>query len=64
MKQPDCKGCTRRTLGCHSTCDAYTTWKQEREELAQCHRAEAEKYQYIREQRTKYLHKKHRSTRK
>ena len=32
MKCP-CKGCTDRTIVCHSLCRRYTEWKEERENV-------------------------------
>lgn len=29
MKQPPCKGCNDRNMGCHSTCKKYLDWKNE-----------------------------------
>lgn len=26
-------GCTKRHIGCHSTCEDYIKWKQDREKL-------------------------------
>lgn len=40
MGNAPCKGCTDRPQNCHSTCEKYLTWKNEREKR----RAEWEAY--------------------
>lgn len=29
----ECLGCTRRTLGCHSTCDSYKKYREYRDHI-------------------------------
>ena len=31
--QPGCKGCTERTIGCHSNCEKYNAYKDELAEI-------------------------------
>lgn len=33
MNCSPCKGCEKRVLRCHSTCEAYKAYTQEREEI-------------------------------
>lgn len=35
MKAGPCKGCTVRTLGCHSTCKGYIEWKEEHNRMVE-----------------------------
>lgn len=29
----ECQGCTKRTLGCHSTCDSYKKYREYRDHI-------------------------------
>ena len=42
-----CKGCTKRTIGCHATCPDYISFKKEREEILR-KKAELNDYEALR----------------
>lgn len=35
MTKNNCKGCTERKIGCHSSCSSYLTYAAERETIRQ-----------------------------
>ena len=53
MKCP-CKGCTDRTITCHSVCRRYAEWKDWKEEGNRVRAAEAVKRSISHDQEMKY----------
>ena len=33
MRDAPCKGCEKRTLGCHGSCDEYKAFREERDKV-------------------------------
>lgn len=36
----ECQGCTKRTLGCHSTCESYERYREYRDHISKLKQAE------------------------
>lgn len=47
MKQPQCKNCEKRYVGCHSECEDYKSWKSEHDELIKKASINKEIYQWL-----------------
>lgn len=48
-----CKGCTRRTMTCHSTCEDYKTFRREKDEENQARRLDVEMRGYYYDKKKK-----------
>ena len=42
MTELKCKGCLKRKVGCHATCESYLAWKKEHDELKEKQREVAD----------------------
>lgn len=50
MIKCECKGCTERTVGCHSTCEKYKRFKEQNDEIREKKiKAKSEEYYHIRQ---------------
>lgn len=41
MGYTDCKGCEKRTLGCHATCESYLKFREKCEKAAKVRRKQS-----------------------
>lgn len=56
MKQEaPCKGCTKREVGCHSTCPDYISFKNENDKMNELKRNSDVLREYKSESRTRYF---------
>lgn len=50
-----CKGCTKREVGCHSTCPDYISFKNETDKMNELKRSTDVFREYKSESRTRYI---------
>ena len=56
MSYSSCKGCEKRKLGCHSTCEDYQNFKNRNKEISEERQQQKELDEYFNYKKLKYYH--------